>query len=161
MNNETVQHPTVRVALVIGAGASLAQAEAVGSDPSRFPPLDATFFQTIAAMKVKIAPELTEYAVELLGFNPFLGAAGRPAPGMEEFFKDVFYDFVSDAFDLRAQEAFRQLIGAYTTVLRRSTNEVAAAGARGPILQLITKAAAASSHLLLASLGGAGRAFPR
>jgi hypothetical protein len=149
MNDDTGEDPRVRVALVIGAGASLAQAEAVGSDPARFPPLDATFFQTIAAMKVKIAPELTQYAVELLGFNPFLGVAGRPAPGMEEFFKDVFYDFVSDASDLRAQEAFRQLVGAYTTVLRRSTNEVAAAGARGPIQQLITKAAAASSHLSL------------
>jgi hypothetical protein len=100
-------------------------------------------------MKIKVASELTEYAIDLLGHNPFLGLDGSPQPGMEEFFKDVFYDFVSNVDDRRAQEAFRQLIGAYTTVLRRSTNEVAAAGARGPLLRLLDRAGRASSHLSL------------
>jgi hypothetical protein len=149
MNAAARSKSTTRVALIIGAGASLAQAEAIGNDPSRYPPLDSTFFRTLAGMKIKVASELTEYAIELLGYNPFLGINGSPRPGMEEFFKDVFYDFVSNADDLRAQEAFRQLVGAYTTVLRRSTNEIAAAGARGPLLRLIEKAGRASSHLSL------------
>ncbi|MGH2971554.1 MAG: hypothetical protein ACRDLE_05395 [Gaiellaceae bacterium] len=144
-----VDKPTLRVALVIGAGASLAQAEAIGKDPARFPPLDSTFFRTLAGMKIKVASELTEYAIDLLGYNPFLALDGSPRPGMEEFFKDVFYDFVSNVEDRRAQEAFRQLVGVYTTVLRRSTNEVAAAGARGPLLRLLDKAGRASSHLSL------------
>ncbi len=139
-----------RIALVIGAGASLAQAEAVGvNDPDRLPPLDSTFFQTLAARKIKVGPELTSYAVNLLGHNPFLMTEDSPRPGMEEFFKDIYYDVVSNSDDQHAQDAFRQLVDAYTTVLRRSTNDVAAAGARGPLGQLIQKAGQTSSRLSL------------
>jgi hypothetical protein len=139
-----------RIVLVIGAGASLAQAKALRlKDPARLPPLDSTFFQTIATLKFKIGGELATYANNLLGYNPFLAVDAGTRPGMEEFFKDVFYDFVSDADDHHAQSAFRQLVDVYATVLRRTTNDVAAAGARGPLFRLLVKAAQSSSHLSL------------
>jgi len=136
----------VRIVLVIGAGASLAQAVSMKNmKPDRLPPLDSTFFRRIADLGIDISEQLAEHATELLGHDPFV-VADAAAPGMEEFFKDLFYDFVSDREDEDAYAAYRQLVNVYVTALRRTTNPVAAAGARGPLLRLL-RAAASSTHL--------------
>lgn len=113
------------------------------------PPLDSTFFERLAELRVKVPAELRDYAVDLLGHNPFMTLGSSPRPAMEEFFKDLFYDFVSNADDERAHAAYRQLVSAYATVLRRTTNDVAAVGAKGPVYQLVRTAARSASRLSL------------
>jgi hypothetical protein len=141
----------VRITIVVGAGASLAHAIAVGDgDTTRLPPTDATFFQRIAERKIKVGRELTEAAVDLLGYDPFATPHDEaPAAGMESFFKDLFYDFVSNAADADAQTAYRDLVATYAAVLRRTTNSVAAVGARGPLFRLLRAAARRATRLSL------------
>jgi hypothetical protein len=138
----------MNIVIVLGAGATLAQAAALGeSDPAALPPTDVTFFDRVAANNIRVRPEIVARAKELLGLNPFLGSEVGARPGMEAFFKDLFYDYVSDSRDHLAQEAYRQLVSIYANVLRRTTNPVAAKGSRGPIARLLRAAAARADDL--------------
>jgi hypothetical protein len=138
----------MRIVLVVGAGASVSQAEGNRSvSADRLPPLDSTFFRRMGDLKIKVGRELTDYATDLLGQNPFLQSEVGPKPGMEEFFRDLFYDFVSNDADERAHAAYRQLVNAYVTVLRRTTNPIAAAGVRGPLSRILQAASRRSTHL--------------
>jgi hypothetical protein len=140
----------MRIVVVLGAGATLAQATGVGfTDPDALPPIDGTFFERIASLRIKCGAEITARAKELLGLNPFLGTEAGARPGMEDFFKDLFYDYVTDARNEQAQEAYRQLVSIYAAALRRTTNPVAERGNRGPVTRLLRKAAQRADDLTL------------
>lgn len=86
----------MRIAVVLGAGATLAQARhlhesGVDGEP---PPLDITFFDRLVDLKLKATPALRDYAFDVLGVDPFVPAT--PKPRMEEFFKHALFDFVSE-----------------------------------------------------------------
>jgi len=66
---------------------------------------------------------------------------------MEEFFKDVFYDYVNAPSPRATEEAYLHLVRTYGSALRRTTNGVARKGARGPIYRLLRAAATRSSAL--------------
>jgi hypothetical protein len=61
---------------------------------------------------------------------------------MEEFFKDVYYDFVSEEDSVPTRRAYIDLVGVYTRVLRETTNWLCEdTRTRAPIGRLIAAAA--------------------
>jgi hypothetical protein len=111
-----------RILLVLGAGASLANARYFRPERSQdtHPPLDTTFFQKIRVLDVPQPPALRTYLKGLLGVDP----SPRLLEGMrmEEFFKDVYYDFVTEEDSVPTRRAYIDLVGVYTRVLRETTN---------------------------------------
>jgi hypothetical protein len=131
------------ICLVLGAGASLANAQHFR--PLRMqhslPPLDYTFFDKVQALKIAPQPELRHYAQRLGRGNPFLPNSNAR---MEEFFKDVFGDFQDLEEDAGVQAAYEQLVALYLRVMRDTTNwmtEDRYTG--GPVGQLLAHAAEA------------------
>jgi hypothetical protein len=104
------------------------------------PPLDITFFERLVDLKVKASPSLREYAVDVLGVNPFV--RDTPKPRMEEFFKDIFYDFVSETTKEGPQaRLYGELVSMYRSLLLRTTNWIGANARKGPVPELIAAAA--------------------
>lgn len=88
--------PRMGTCVVFGAGSSLANAETFHRQrlTDRNPPLDTTFFKKIRALGITVSSDLRTYAATLPTGSPFekLEAVVR----MEEFFKDLFFDFSFD-----------------------------------------------------------------
>lgn len=138
----------MRIVLVLGAGATLAHAKylrGLGSDGD-LPPLDATFFDRLCELGIDVDGSLRDYAKELLGIDPF--APGEPKPGMESFFKDVFYDFISGrAKPTAPAERYAALVSAYREVLLKTTNWVCEGADSGPVTDLVGAAADAAEQV--------------
>ncbi|HET6781732.1 MAG TPA: hypothetical protein VFH67_06525 [bacterium] len=138
----------MRIAIVLGAGATLAHALHLRSrgEVGDLPPLDTTFFDVLCELEIKTPTSLREYASELLGEDPFV--VGGPRPRMEEFFKDVFYDFISDRKQKSpSAERYGQLVVAYRSVLLPTTEWLCEATTIGPLADLLVTAANAASHV--------------
>jgi hypothetical protein len=77
----------------LGAGASLANARHFRPirQQDTLPPLDTTFFQTLRRRKVELPDALRNYIRDLGSDDPSQLDQMR----MEEFFKDIFFDFQS------------------------------------------------------------------
>ena len=83
-----------RIALVFGAGSSLAQAEHFRPMNRKWhPPLDYSFFETISRLKARIPAQLRAYSNDYPGPNPFAPTPGHPPLRMEEFMKDLLTTF--------------------------------------------------------------------
>src|SRR4051812_48330671 len=82
----------MRVCLVLGAGASLANAQEFHPERMRetWPPLDTTFFETVARRGITIGPALRRYFDEVVSIEPTPTTLREFR--MEEVFKDAFYD---------------------------------------------------------------------
>jgi hypothetical protein len=131
-----------KVVLVLGAGASLANARYFRPERSQdtHPPLDATFFQKIRARDVVLPSALREYLRGLLGADPTPRLLEDMR--MEEFFKDVYYDFVTQEDSVPTRRAYIDLVGVYTRVLRETTNWLCEDTRTGaPVGKLIAAAA--------------------
>lgn len=138
----------MNVCLVLGAGASLANAlhfRPVQKKDLR-PPLDTTFFETVDARKVALSAALRNY------FPTFLGISGSSANlrglRMEEVFSDVFFDFQEDRGNTAALDAYIDLVDLYLRVIRETTNwlcEHSRSG--GPIGKLLANAAAVADKV--------------
>jgi hypothetical protein len=138
----------MRVCLVLGAGASLANALHFRAEKMRQhrPPLDTTFFETVDARKIALSPALREYFTDVVGIDPT--PATLRELRMEEVFKDVYYDFLESPTNPIALNAYIDLVQLYLRVLRETTNwlcEDKRSG--GPIGQLLAAAAKAGDEV--------------
>lgn len=132
----------MNICLVLGAGSSLANAKHFRPERMRNtrPPLDVTFFQTVQARGIQLAPSLRSYLRTLLRSEP---TADRiSAMRMEEFFKDLFFDFQDAPSNTRLRSAYTELVDLYVRVLRETTNWLCDDGREGgPVGRLIADAA--------------------
>lgn len=127
----------------MGAGASLANAKHFRPIRRResWPPLDLTFFETVEQRRIHLAPALRSYLRTLLGGEPTRDRLR--AMRMEEFFKDLFFDFQDVPADAELRRAYTELVDLYVRVLRETTNWLCADGRQGaPVGRLIADAAA-------------------
>jgi hypothetical protein len=138
----------MNICLVLGAGATLANAKHFREERrlDTHPPLDATFFRTLRARQVPIPPALRLYIKRLLGADPTPALLEQLR--MEEFFKDLYYDFQSAPESGSMRTAYIELVNVYTRVLRDTTNWLCRDERRGaPIGQLIAAAAGVADTL--------------
>jgi hypothetical protein len=141
----------MRICLVLGAGASLANALHFHSQRMRHtrPPLDTTFFETVDAHpNMTIGPRLRTYFRDVLGREPT--TLNLREYRMEEVFGDVYYDFLENQSDAVALGAYIELVELYLHVLRETTNWLAAENRGGaPIGRLIDAAANAANEVTI------------
>ncbi len=128
--------------VVFGAGASLANAQYFHPKrgTAKNPPLDTTFFDKIRDLKVTVPNDLRAYAENLPTGSPFDVAAGSIR--MEEFFKDLFFDFSEKASDSPSiAAAYTALVDIYRRVISETTDWMNEDGRRGgPVGRLIAEA---------------------
>jgi hypothetical protein len=139
-----------RIALVMGAGASLANAAYFRPERSldTHPPLDTTFFQKIRVRDVPLPPALRAYMRRLLQVDPTPRVLEQMR--MEDFFKDLFYDFQSSPTSIPTRTAYTDLVNIYRRVLRDTTNWLCEDNRTGaPLGRLIAAAADTASHVSL------------
>ena len=138
---------TVDVSLILGAGATLANAlHFHGQRRTRQnPPLDYTFFDRVRSLEVPVPTELRDYASHLPYGNPF--DLSQPARA-EEFFRDLFADFEDAAPQDDTVKAYEQLLSIYMRVLRETTNWMSDDNKTGgPVGRLMASAAHHADHL--------------
>jgi hypothetical protein len=138
----------VPITLVLGAGASLANALHFRSQrmASSRPPLDTTFFQTVRARRIPFTPAMRTYLTNVAQVDP--DGEELRAVRMEEVFKDVFFDFQDSPSNASFLDAYIDLVELYLRVLRETTNwlnESKRVGA--PIGRLISDAAGADDDV--------------
>lgn len=137
---------------MLGAGATLANALHFHRNrmAAQNPPLDYTFFEKVAALKIAVPTELKAYAEAMPGPNPFVIRAGRPGLRMEEFFKELFSDFQDAEPASPIALAYEQLVSLYTRVLRETTDWIGSDQRRGgPVGRLIFEAADVSDTVTI------------
>lgn len=140
----------MKTVLVLGAGASLANGLKFRGRRMRdtLPPLDTTFFETVAARKVALGPALRRYVQSVLSLDVSTSTL-REQP-MEQVFADVFYDFNEAQSDTVMLNAYVDLIDLYVRVLRETTNWLCEDGRTGaPIGKLLAAAAKHSNELTI------------
>jgi hypothetical protein len=138
----------VKTCLVLGAGASLANALHFRGERMRdtHPPLDTTFFETVQARKIALSGALRNYFRRVLGIDPI--ATTLREHRMEEIFADVFYDFGEAPTSKTALDAYVDLVDLYLRVLRETTNWLSGDNRTGgPIGRLLAAAAKSSDEL--------------
>lgn len=132
----------MRICLVLGAGASLANALYFRgrNNPEQRPPLDTTFFETVERNpNTSIGPNLSRYFSEVLGREPT--SLNLREYRMEEVFGDVYYDFLENQTGNLALRAYTELVRLYLQVLRETTNWLADDSRRSaPVGRLIAAA---------------------
>jgi hypothetical protein len=112
------------------------------------PPLDQTFFQKIRTLDMTIPSRLREYMTELLGSDPTPAMLAQLR--MEDFFKDVYYDFTSSPNSQISRRAYTDLVNIYTRVLRQTTNWLCEDGRDGaPVGRLIAGAAEVADNVAI------------
>lgn len=140
----------MHITLVLGAGASLANARHFRRERGvdTHPPLDTTFFQKLRSREVPLPPSLRTYMRRLLGADPTPTVLADMR--MEEFFKDLFYDFQASPNSAPTRHAYIELVSIYTRVLRETTNWLCEDTRTGaPIGRLIAAAAEVASEVTL------------
>jgi hypothetical protein len=109
---------------------------------STHPPLDYTFFEKIAELRIAVARDLLVYAEGLPTGSPFSSSA--TGSRMEEFLRDLFHDFLQEraTANSRPVRAYRRLAEIYARVLRETTNWMTRDSyTGGPVGRLIAAAA--------------------
>jgi hypothetical protein len=133
----------MRICLVMGAGASLANALYFRqrNKPELRPPLDTTFFETVDRNpNTSIGPSLGKYFQQVLGREPT--NLNLREYRMEQVFGDVYYDFLENQTGEIALKAYTELVRLYLQVLRETTNWLADRGrTSAPVGRLIAAAA--------------------
>jgi hypothetical protein len=107
---------------VLGAGATLANALYFRGQrmANTRPPLDTTFFATVQARGIQLPPALRGYMRSLLRTDPLPERIRQMR--MEDFFKDVFFDFQDSPTNKTLRTAYTQLVEIYVRVLQETTN---------------------------------------
>jgi hypothetical protein len=118
-----------KTAILVGAGATLA--EALPSQPARksHPPLDATVFELCRLQHLEGRRPLGRYLSQQYGINPYRSFR------MEEVFNLVYADAVSKEPPAGRLEAYWALIRMYRDAIRTTTNRLkrTSGGVAGPI----------------------------
>jgi hypothetical protein len=133
----------MRIAVVFGAGASLANAQYFRPAQRSWshPPLDYTFFEKIRQLDdISVPDSLERYARRLPYGSPF--DAGASEIRMEEFFRDVFHDYLEEGSSSSlVSRAYLQLVDVYTGVIRETTNWMLDGHTNGPMGRIVALAA--------------------
>lgn len=105
--------------LIVGAGATLA--EAMPSRPSRDyrPPLDDTFFELCNLARLSGRRSIKQYMQQNYGIDPFSGLYR-----MEEIFNYIYSDVFSENPTNESAEAYWTLLRMYTKAIARTTNRL-------------------------------------
>ena len=103
--------------ILVGAGATLA--EALPSKPARSarPPLDTTFFELCRLAKLPHRATVKDYLLKHYGFDPFDGRYR-----MEEVFNYVYSDAFAENTPTGCLEAYWGLLRLYAQAIARTTN---------------------------------------
>ena len=105
-----------------------------------WPPLDTTFFETVARRGVAITPALRHYFQSVVGLDPTPTTLRELR--MEEVFKDAFYDLDESPGDKAVLNGYIDLVDLYLRLLRETTNWLCEDRRTGaPIGRLIADAA--------------------
>ena len=118
--------PWRRTVLVVGAGATLAEALPTHPPRARCPPLDSTFFDLCARLDIDGRSTLTDYLLEQYGLDPF-----ADPPGMEEVFNLVYADTHSARDSGGAVAAYWALLKLYREAIRQTTNPLTGTSRHG------------------------------
>jgi len=135
----------MRTVLIVGAGATRAEALARGAKVTQRPPLDTDFFQisghhSVDAHRNRVAQFLKEH------FG--LQVDRNPRPGMEEIFGLVFSSTLGAPVPPGATEAFNSLCRVYATVIARTTNWLTPTSL-GPLYRLVLALSKGDSFTVL------------
>ena len=106
----------VRTVLLIGAGATLAEALPTQPKQARKPPLDGTFFELCHSARLNRLGTVTNYMVKTYGIHPV-----EEGLRMEEVFNYLYADAVSPTSTERSVEAYWALIRMYATAIIQTT----------------------------------------
>jgi hypothetical protein len=140
----------MRVCLVLGAGASLANAQKFHPERMRetWPPLDTTFFETVERRGVAVSLELRRYFQRIVGIDPTPTTLRELR--MEEVFKDAFYDLDERPADKTVLNGYIDLVDLYLRLLRETTNWLCEDKRSGaPIGRLLAEAARSADELVV------------
>jgi hypothetical protein len=138
----------MKVCVVLGAGASLANAQEFHPERMRetWPPLDTTFFETVARRSVTISAALRRYFEEVVGIEPT--ATTLRELRMEEVFKDAFYDLDESPTNRVVLNGYVDLVDLYLRLLRDTTNWLCEDNRKGaPVGRLLAAAASVADEL--------------
>lgn len=110
------------------------------------PPLDGTFFEVMQDRGIAFTPSLRDYFRRLTRSSPKPETVRQLR--MEEFFKDLYFDFLESPTDPLLHQAYIDLVETYVQVLRETTNWLCEDTRDGaPIGRLIADAADASDEV--------------
>jgi hypothetical protein len=106
-----------KTVIIVGAGASYA--EALPSHPKRSmqPPLDLTFFDLCRSASYQGCNDIRDYMTKEFGIDPFVEERG-----MEEVFNYIYTDAFSSNPSKDCLSAYWALIGMYRTAIATTTN---------------------------------------
>lgn len=107
----------MQVVVIVGAGATLAEALPANPSCDRRPPLDTTFFQLCRLAQLSGRAAVRTYVVETFGIDPFVGEHR-----MEEVFNYLYSQAFSEQPTDQCLEAFWGLIRMYSAAIARTTN---------------------------------------
>jgi len=109
----------VTTAILVGAGASLAEALPGRPSRDRRPPLDATFFELCRLAKLEGRASVKSYMGDAFGMDPFSGEYR-----MEEVFNFIYSEAFSDDASQECLSAYWSLIRMYAAAIARTTNDL-------------------------------------
>lgn len=112
--------------LLVGAGATVAEAATTRPRRALQPPLDSTFFDLVGTGEYSGSDALSEYLSLAYGIDIFDGRSS-----MEEVFNIVYADAQSASATEAAIEAYWSLLSLYREVIRRTTNPLTGRGRSG------------------------------
>ena len=112
--------------IVVGAGATLAEALPRHPKRANTPPLDATFFELCRLAQATGRKAVADYMSARFGINPF-----RQHYGMEEIFNLIYSDAYAEPAIPGCIEAYWALIKMYASVIGTTTNPLAGTSRAG------------------------------
>lgn len=116
----------MRTVVLVGAGATLAEALPSRPPRDRLPPLDATFFDLCRVAGLRGRDTVQDYMENHFGIDPFSGGHT-----MEEVFNFLYSDVFSDTPPEDSFDAYWALVRMYTTAIARTTNALVGTTRRG------------------------------
>jgi len=136
----------MKTVLLIGAGATRAEALAQGASKNQRPPLDGDFFEL-----AQLPDELQSHRDRVHGFvkeNFNIDIFKATRPGMEEIFGLVYSSTLSTPLPTGVKNAFSSLCRIYAKVIEETTNWIVPT-TKGPLCRLIRKSVEAGPTTII------------
>ncbi len=105
--------------VIVGAGATMAEAAPSHPNRSARPPLDSTFFELCKYARISHQKPVRDYVLTRFGVDPFLGGFG-----MEEIFNLIYTDSLQDPPPTGCLEAYWALLQMYANAIGSTTNRL-------------------------------------
>ncbi len=116
----------MRTVIVVGAGATVAEALPTRPNQGAMPPLDSTFFQLCSFAQLPGRELVKKYMMTTYGMDPLIGHHA-----MEEIFNHIHADAVSTNPSDECLDAYWALIRMYPEAIRTTTNELEGSSRNG------------------------------